>query len=231
MLREILDLVAPRACLICGCRLAVQEKAMCTSCNMTLPRTNFAEHALDNTMAQLFWGRIKHMEKAAAWIYYIPQTKVDYLLFALKYHFHPEYGEYFGNLMANEMKNTGFFDGIDCILPIPLTKERRRKRGYNQSEELARGIARVTGLPVVTNAVERKSFDKSQTRLNRLQRMENAEKSFVCTHNRDIDLKGKHLLLVDDVVTTGATITACAQELLPYQYSGISILSIGFAKG
>ena len=229
MLRAILDLVAPRACPVCGCRLAVGEKAICTSCNMMLPRTDFAEHALNNNMAQLFWGRIKRIQRAAAWIYYEPQTEVDHLLFALKYRNHPEYGEYLGNIMANEMKNHGFFDGIDCILPIPLAKARQRKRGYNQSEELARGIALATGLPIVTNAVKRITFDKSQTRLNRQQRMENVENTFVCTHNHDIDLQGKHLLLVDDVVTTGATIAACAQELLPYQYAGISILSLGFA--
>ena len=146
----------------------------------------------------------------------------------MKYKDHPEIGEVMGRMMGKELMPSGFFDGIDGIIPVPLTKKRQRQRGYNQSEEIARGISEVTGLPLFDKVVKRVSFKGSQTNLGRWERNENVEKVFELIDGTTI--QGKHLLIVDDVVTTGATCIACSKELVKAGDVKISILSLGYAK-
>ena len=133
-----------------------------------------------------------------------------------------------GRMVATELQRDGFFDGIDEIVPVPLTKERLRQRGYNQSEEIAKGINEITGLPINKDAVKRIVFKGSQTRRSRWDRQENVEYAFKLTHGEPI--AGKHLLIVDDVVTTGATIIACAKELVKASNVKISVLSLGLTR-
>jgi ComF family protein len=133
-----------------------------------------------------------------------------------------------GRLMAREFMAADFFDGIDLIVPVPLAKKRQRQRGYNQSMELARGISEATGLPIYNQIVRRTRFVKSQTQMGRQERMENVADVFEA---KDLNaIRGRHILLVDDVVTTGATMMACAREILKTEGVRVSLLALGFTK-
>ena len=224
---RLVDLIAPRACVVCGGRLGIHEFFICGSCNLQLPRTNYADNPYENDMARLFWGQLP-VERCAALFFYQGGSGPSQILYELKYKNHPEIGEFFGRMIAEEWNDTGFFEGIELIVPVPLAKERQRQRGYNQSLHIARGIGSVTRLPIVTNAVSREQFVESQTQKDRWQRNENVEGCFRL--NDGSALKGRHVLLVDDVVTTGATICSCGREMLKAGDVRFSILTIGFAK-
>lgn len=224
---RLLDLISPRTCVVCGCRLAVSEEVICSKCNLHLPRTGLQQDPYENIMAKIFWGQIP-IERATALIYYEPHAETANILYELKYKNHPEIGEVMGRLMARELQISNFFEGIDGILPVPLAKKRERQRGYNQSHELAKGISEITGLPIYKKVVRRTVFEGSQTSLGRWERNENVEQVFELKDATTI--QGKHLLIVDDVVTTGATVIACAKELCKAEGVRISILSLGLAK-
>jgi len=224
---RLLDLLAPRTCTVCGRRLAPTEQVLCATCNMHLPRTGFQLTPLDNPMARLFWGIIP-VERVAALYFFEPHSQAVNIVYDMKYHDHPEIGRIMGRMMAQEFSEAGFFDGIDLIVPVPLARKRQRQRGYNQSMELARGISSVTGLPVNKHAVRRTRFEKSQTQMGRWERQENVGSVFEA---QDIDaLRGRHVLLVDDVITTGATTTACAREILKAEGITLSLLSLAFTR-
>lgn len=227
LLIRLVNLIAPKRCAVCGDRLAIGEEVICTVCDIHLPRTHFSANPSDNEMARMFWGQIP-IKSATALFYYAAKSEVSHILLSIKYQDHPEIGEFMGRMMAEEIKSDGFFDTIDAIIPIPLAKNRRRERGYNQSEEIARGVSDITGIPVIKNAVRRKSFKKSQTRMDRWQRMENVNEAFELRNGDAI--RGKHILLIDDVVTTGATIIACARELMRVEDVSFSVLTLGFTK-
>ena len=224
---RLLDLISPRLCVVCGHRLTVTEEVICARCNFHLPRTGFQHNAYENDMAKLFWGQIP-IERATAFFYYEAHAETANILYELKYKDHPEIGEIFGRMLAAEIKSAGFFDGIDGIVPVPLAKKRQRQRGYNQSEEIAQGVSEITGLPIYKKAVKRISFKGSQTNKGRWDRQENVERVFDLIDAEAVS--NKHLLLIDDVVTTGATCIACAKVLCQSANVRISILSLGFAK-
>ena len=227
-LSRLLDLLAPRACAMCGQRLAVDEEVVCSMCNLHLPRTYFWQDAYDNEMARLFWIQLP-VERAAAWMFYQPHSQAGNMIYDLKYRSHPETGEMIGRMMAEEMMADGFFEGIDLIVPVPLARKRQRQRGYNQSMEIAKGISQVTRIPIAGDVVRRNSFSESQTRKNRQGRQENVEGAFELVNAEKVS--GKHLLIVDDIVTTGATIIACGKELAKARDVKVSIASIGMTKG
>jgi ComF family protein len=133
-----------------------------------------------------------------------------------------------GRVMANELQTADFFSDIDVLLPVPLASKRLRQRGYNQSEQLAKGISDITHLPIVTKALRRKHFQQSQTTLNRWQRQENVTDTFQLKEEHL--LQGKHVLLIDDICTTGATLIACANALKDIEDIRISVLTLGFTK-
>ena len=224
---RLLDLISPRLCVVCGQRLTVSEDVICTKCNLHLPRTDFHQDPYENEMAKLFWHQIP-VERATALLYYESHAETANILYELKYKGHPEVGEVMGRLMAKELKPSGFFDGIDGIVPIPLAKKRQRQRGYNQSLEIARGISAITSLPIYNKVVRRKAFEGSQTNKGRWERNENVEGVFELKDASAI--QGKHLLMVDDVVTTGATVIACVQELCKAGNVKVSVIALGFSK-
>lgn len=224
---RLLDVVAPRLCVVCGRRLSLSESVLCASCNMHLPRTGFQLNANDNPMARLFWGLVP-VERAAALFFYEAASPTSRIIYDLKYHDHPEIGVEMGRLLGREFADAAFFDGIDAIVPVPLSRSRQRHRGYNQSRCIAKGIADTTGLPLCDKALRRTKFKKSQTQMRHWERQENVADVFML---RDAEVvSGKHLLLVDDVVTTGATMAACARELLKAGGVRLSFLSLGFTK-
>ena len=225
---RLLDLISPRQCAICGERLSITEQSVCSSCYLHLPRTTYQFTPLDNPMAQLFWG-LAPIDRAAALFFYQPHSEPAQLIYQLKYSDRPDIGEDIGRMMAEEMQMAGFFDGVDVLIPVPLSRKRLRQRGYNQSEMICRGIREKTGIPIVNKILRRKHFLQSQTFLTRYQRQENVADMFGL---RDANLlTGKHVLLVDDVCTTGSTLIACANALQPVSGIRISVLTLGFTKG
>lgn len=178
-------------------------------------------------MARMFWGRMP-VERAAAMFFYRAHSAPSRIIYSMKYFNHPEVGELMGRAFAEAIKADGFFNDIDAILPIPLAKNRKRERGYNQSMEIARGISEMTGLPIIRNVIKRKPFKRSQTQLNRWQRNENVADQFTMKSGKSIN--ARHILIVDDVVTTGATVISCANELMKGGAERFSVLSLGFSK-
>ena len=224
---RFLDFISPRLCVVCGHRLAPTERSVCAVCMFHLPRTDFHLKPLDNQMAQLFW-KLTPIQKAAALFYYHPHSETAQIVYRLKYNNRPDIGEDLGRVMAREMERSDFFSDIDILLPVPLSRKRLRQRGYNQSEMLAVGLSDITHLPIVTKALRRKEFHQSQTMLNRWQRQENVADTFELTD--DSQLKGHHVLLIDDVCTTGATLIACTDAIKEVEGIRISVLTLGFTK-
>ena len=224
---RLLDLISPRQCVICGERLSITERALCSSCYLHLPRTTYQFTPYDNPMTQLFWG-LAPISRAAALFFYEPHAEASQLIYDLKYANRPDIGEDIGRMMAEEMKRADYFAGVDIIIPVPLSSKRKRQRGYNQSEMIARGIHEISNIPVMNRVLKRKHFHQSQTLLMRHQRQENVAEMFELYEAKD--LEGKHILLVDDVCTTGATLTACANALKVISGICISVLTLGFTK-
>lgn len=225
--RRLLDTITPRSCCVCGKRLSPDEQVVCAGCLVHLPLTGFLHHPYDNEMAKAFWGKIRHFRKAFAPIYHLPHTPSARIVYQLKYFDKPDIGIDVGMAMGTIMAGEGFFDGIDCLLPVPLAKKRQRERGYNQSLMIAEGLRMAYRLPIVANAVRRVSFEASQTKKGRVSRSENVEHAFELANDRKI--KGRHVLVVDDVVTTGATVCALATQLERAEVAAISVAAIGYA--
>ena len=227
LLARLIDTLAPRSCTVCGGRLTVTEEVMCACCNHSPPRTGYAKSGYDNRLVRLFWGRIP-IEKGAAFFFYKAHSDTSRLIYQLKYGGHPELGEGLGCIVAAEFAHDGFFEGITAVVPVPLAHQREKERGYNQSVEIAHGISAETGLPVLDKVLERISFHGSQTQKDRWERNENVEKAF---HLLDaLALNNQHILLIDDVITSGATLVAAAKEVLKAVNVKISVLSLGFAN-
>lgn len=226
LLTRTLDLVAPRTCHVCGSRLSATEEAVCAVCGMHLPRTGYWLSPADNPMTRIFWGLVD-IERAAAFITHQPHSETAAIVYDMKYRNNPALAVSMGQMAAREFLPAGFFDGIDLIVPVPLSRRRQRERGYNQSERMAQGISRATGIPVETRAIVRTRFDGSQTNLNRWDRQDNVEGIFRLRRSGRIE--SRHVLLVDDVVTSGATLTACAKELERAAGVRISVMTLAIA--
>lgn len=178
-------------------------------------------------MARLFWLQFP-IERAAAWFYYEPHGPVSDMIYDMKYRGRPDIAEALGAIVAQRFSSAGFFDGIDVLVPMPITWRRQWQRGYNQSTMIARGISTVTQLPICTNAVKRTVFRQSQTTRSGMERLHAVDDAFLLAHPDKI--ANRHILIIDDIVTTGATITACARQAAMAPGVRISILSLGLTK-
>lgn len=224
---KLLDLISPRICAICGERLSVNEQVICATCHMHLPMTHYEQSPLDNPLCRLFWGQFP-IERAAALFFYVPQSPSSKMIYDMKYRSMPEIGEGLGKITARQFAEAGFFEGIDALVPMPITRRRQWQRGYNQSMEIARGMKAVTGLPIYNKVVRRIHFHESQTAQHAWERLRNVDDAFRLSAPDRI--AGKHILLIDDIITTGATVIACGKELAKAPDVRISILSLGLTK-
>lgn len=222
---DLWNLFFPHGCLLCGKQLVPGERVLCAKCLSELPRTRF-HLCKDNAVERNFWGKFP-VERATSFLYYAKGGDVRQLLYELKYHGNQEVGEVMGRVMAAELMHSRFFDGIDLIVPVPLHRRKERRRGYNQSECLARGISAVTGIPVDTKVVIRNRYTDTQTHKGQYERWENVRNLFDCVSPER--LEGKHLLLVDDVLTTGATLVSCADAFHGIPGLRISVLTLALA--
>lgn len=223
-LNDFVGLLYPNLCAACSEPLVKYEQVLCLRCLASLPRTHF-QHDGENIVAQMFWGRVK-VEHAAAYLYFQKGGHVQHLLHKLKYKGEKRIGEALGGLMALEMGDS-LFKNIDVIVPVPLHKSRLRTRGYNQSECIATGLGAGFELPVLCDLLERVVANPTQTRKHRYDRWTNVEGIFSLKQPQR--LYGKHVLLVDDIITTGATLEACASELLKASGCRVSILAVAVA--
>lgn len=224
-IKSFIDLLFPRCCVVCGKTLTRSEEFLCTSCNMSLPRTNY--HLLpDNPVERLFWNKVK-LERASSYYYYYRGGEMRKIIHEMKYAKKKEIGAVMGRQMAAELKASGFFDGIDLLMPVVLHKKKQRDRGFNQSEWIAKGIAAITKLPIEMTAVKRVKHVETQTKKTPYQRFENVQHIFELEHPER--LKGKHILVVDDVLTTGATATAFMESFANVENVKISLLTLAVA--
>lgn len=227
LLGRILDFLFPRQCAVCEQLLAVEEDCICASCNLHLERTLFSRNPYDNEMAKLFW-KLLPVERCAALFYYQGGSAQSHIIYNLKYNDRPDIGIAMGKLAAAEFMADGFFNDIDWIIPLPLAKNRKRQRGYNQSDMIAQGVEDVTGIKTRTDVVGRKKYLESQTHLQTIERQENVKGVFILKKPEAIH--GKHILIIDDICTTGASIVSLGEELCKAGDVKISILTLGFAR-
>lgn len=222
---DFISLFFPKTCYACGNNLFTNEHILCTSCLVKLPRTNFHRDN-DNPMCRVFWGRVR-IESATSLYYFRKGGKVQHLIHQFKYKGHKEIGIYLGEILGADLAGSDLFKTIDRIVPIPLHEKKLRKRGFNQSEVFARGLSTAMHKDLDTHSVVRTIATSTQTKKSRYKRWENVSEIFLLRHPET--LYGKHILLVDDVVTTGATMEACIQTILQAPGSRVSVASIAFA--
>ncbi|MFC1731212.1 ComF family protein [candidate division KSB1 bacterium] len=226
LLNDFLSLFFPNNCLACGNSLYDNEKTICTSCLFYLPKTDFHLDK-DNDLSKVFWGRAQ-LENVTACFTYGKGGKVQNLIHQLKYRGKKEIGIFFGNYYGKILSQSQHFNTLDYILPVPLHEKKQRKRGFNQSEIFAQGLSDSMNIPIDIKALTRTISSQTQTKKSRFDRWKNVSEIFL-VKNYDF-LENKHILLVDDVITTGATIEACYHALKEISGVKVSVAAIAYAK-
>lgn len=234
--------IFPRECVGCGRTLVGGEKYLCLECDVRMPRTNF-HLSSDNPLHQRLLGSLTalpsgvsplRIERAGAYFYYQRESPYAELIKSAKYHNRPEIDRHFARRFANEALASGFFEGVDLLIPVPMHWRKQARRGYNQAEEVALGLADVTGIEVAHNLYARRGHS-TQTRKSAEQRLGNIEGGKtgegIFAVDRPEALRGRHIMVVDDVVTTGSTLHACCMALhLAVPSARLSVFALGTAK-
>jgi ComF family protein len=222
---DIIGLFYPELCITCGRKLVTQEKYICLHCLHDLPRTKF-QFDPENKVAQLFWGRVK-LESATSWLFFRKGSRYQKLIHYLKYKGLKEIGNEMGVLFGNDLKESPL-NKVDMVVPVPLHPRKLKQRGYNQSEWIAKGIASSMEKQISVNNLAREIYTATQTRKNRFQRWQNVEGIF--SVKEPAELTGKHILVVDDVITTGSTLEAAAVALMKGGAEKVSIATLACAE-
>lgn len=223
LLREsILHLAFPHICEGCSTDIVDANHYLCLQCRDQLPETHFQSHA-DNPVEKIFWGRLP-LTAATASYYFTKGATLQHLLHQFKYKGQQRLGFYLGQLMGSQLINNPRFQEVTALVPLPLFPKKERQRGYNQAMVLCEGISDVWQRPIIKNAVIRASATESQTRKNRMERWQNMENRFEL--NDKAALAHQHILLVDDVVTTGATLESCGRAILEAANARLSIATL-----
>jgi ComF family protein len=215
----------PHLCVGCGSDLISDDQFLCLQCINQLPATNFELHA-NNPVEKIFWGRAA-IKSATAQYYFTKNSILQNILHQFKYKSKKDIGIYFGRIMGEAICASNRFTDIDAIVPLPLFASKEKKRGYNQATVLAEGISSVMNVPVSKNSIGRIIATDTQTKKNRIERWQNIDGKFKLKEKESI--AGKHILLIDDVITTGATLDACANELLEAEGIQVSVATLAYA--
>ncbi len=222
---DLISLFYPRLCAGCNTALVKGEEVLCLHCLADLPRTNY--HLLaENPVFQLFIGRA-NITLASSFCRFDKGGRLQHLLHQLKYKGNCEVGKKMGVLFGYDLIQSSSYQEIDAIIPVPLHPKKEKKRGYNQSAEICKGLADSMNRPVISGNLVREVHTSTQTRKGRFERWENVSGIFIVKN--EALLAGKHLLLVDDVVTTGATLEACCEPLLKISGVRVSIATLASA--
>ena len=227
ILDNLLSLFYPRTCVACGDILQQNERHLCLHCMMHLPETHYHQDP-DNPLNLIFAGRVK-VEHVCALLHYKKGNGTQNILHALKYKGEKEIGVYLGEYYGRQLIQEPVFRDIDFIIPIPLHPDKERKRGYNQSEWIAKGLSLGMGKPYRTDVLVRTHFTETQTKKGRFSRWENVKEVFEVA---DAEALGdRHVLVCDDVLTTGATMEAAIQKLHAAANVRVSVATLATAHG
>ena len=225
-LYDFFCLLFPDPCNACGAQLVQGEQQICTRCLYDLPFTDFHLYQ-ENAVAKLFWGRV-HCHTAMAMLYFRKGSRVQELVHQLKYRSRTALGLRMGAILAERLAASPLYEHADLIIPVPLHARKERQRGYNQSRLIAEGMSAVLQVPVNTALLIRLKDTGTQTKKNRYSRFENMKAVFDAPLQEE--LRGKNIILVDDVITTGATLESCGQVLLNCGISRLNIAALAFAE-
>lgn len=224
-LNDLVSLLYPNLCMACSENLPSREEIICLRCQHKLPKTNFHLEK-DNPFIERFWGRLS-LENGASLYHFVKGGRVQELLHRLKYLGKHEIGLRLGQGYGHQLRESPFYKDIDLIVPVPLHPRKERLRGYNQSAMFAKGLAESMGKPWSKNALLRNTFTETQTHKSRVERLENVLEVFEVANTKA--LENKHILLVDDVMTTGATLEACGSKILAVPGTKLSMVTIAIA--
>lgn len=224
--RSVTNLFFPRLCPGCGNDLFGKAELLCLSCIDNLPITNFHLHS-NNPVEKVFWGRLP-LVCASSYLYFTKGSILQQLMHAFKYKGKKEIGLYFGRCMGTTFIQSNRFNQIDALIPLPLHPKKERVRGYNQATILCEGIAEIFKVPVLKDIIARRTATQTQTHKNRIHRWQNIEGKFLLS-NPEI-ISGKHVLLIDDVVTTGATLESCGRQLIDIPGLRLSIATLAYTS-
>ena len=243
--KALYSIFFPHICVMCGKYIGSDtDSVICDACQRTLPRTEQAQYdqngtemellkvdpmrTRDTAAAMLHLKHIMHLNRAAAFLFYETGSPVQQMVHKMKYADRPEIGYQLGRMAALEFQYADFFDGIDIIIPIPLHPKRLRERGYNQSEYIARGISEITGIPIDTTHVIRSRNTPKQALQRGEQRLTNIAGAFEVNHPEQ--LYHKHILLVDDVITTGETMRSCLSVMKRFRGATFTVFALCKAR-
>ncbi|MCP2042987.1 ComF family protein [Pontibacter sp. HSC-36F09] len=228
MFQDFLSLLFPEICHACDQTLARGERYICTECNVKLPYTDLHLHGATelNYLQQRFWGKAP-VRFAFSYLHFRSKGRVQRVLHKLKYKGAQELGEHLGRLYGTLLAEHGYAAHFDLVIPVPLHRLKLRRRGYNQSDGFAKGLAEALQIAWSSKVLERVIDTDTQTKKSRLDRWQNVEQVFVVKQAEEVS--GKRVLLVDDVLTTGATLEACAHALLQSGCSEVSVTTIAAA--
>jgi len=223
---DLVGLLFPNLCNACGEALYHNEHLICTKCLYDLPFTDYHQHE-ENRVAKQLWGRVP-LNAAMAMLYFRKGAKVQNLIHNLKYNSGTDVGVVLGSMLGERLKISTIYQNIDLIIPVPLHHKKYRHRGYNQCTFIAEGIAQEMKIEFSEEILVRNKATESQTKKSRYNRYQNMKDVFQ-VNSAEI-ISGKHILLVDDVITTGATLEACANALLAVGAAKVSIAALAFAE-
>lgn len=222
LLSDFKQLFYPHTCTGCGTDIVANDNLLCAKCFVNLPSTLYAQYA-NNPIEKIFTGRMR-IESAHAEFYFSKESLIQHLIHQLKYKSNKEIGIYLGEMMGRSLLKSNRFTTVDALIPLPMFPDKERKRGYNQAAVICEGMSQVMKVPVYYNVLLRQRSTSTQTKKHRVERWENVEDSFAVINEQRV--KGKHLLLVDDVITTGATLEASGRHLLKIGRVKLSIATL-----
>lgn len=221
---DVVHLLYPHVCAGCGSDVISRHHVICLECIADMPVTGFCFHK-QNPVEKIFRGRLT-LSNASAHVYFTKDSAVQNMLHRLKYSGMKEIGIFMGQLMAGNLKRSTLYQDVDAVVPLPLNARKQKTRGYNQAALIAEGIGTALNIPVLNNVVARKKYTETQTHKSRAERWNNIEGKFAVVDAGG--LKDMHVLLVDDVITTGATLESCGMELLKTAGLRLSIAAFAY---
>ena len=225
LFKSLINLLFPRTCAACGNLLLEGEDTVCTTCRFLMPKTHYETNP-NNPLAQNFFGQMP-FNVVSAEFFFSKSGKVQHLIHGLKYHHCRENGIFLGQEIGKSLQNAPDYQGIDWLVPIPLHPKKEKIRGYNQSHVIAEGISEIMNIPITEKCLVRSVFTETQTKKSREDRWQNVKDIFNIENPEK--LENKHILLVDDVLTTGATLMSAGKALMQIEGIKISVVTAACA--